>query len=1139
MTFFCVSTIICALQLEFREDISDFLPQKSNYSKVSRFVETASGNSRIFIYFHQKDSIYNQKRIGMCMEKFVNIAKLNDTQHYFDKLVAKVDENQINKMSSFVQNNIALFIDSTDYQRAIDSCLTENHINSAFKTDKTILTAPVPGYIKNVVSTDPLGMFIHVLNDLKNFKPSNNYDVVDGQIFENDKKRGIIFYDSPTGMSESNTNAKIINILNNVSKELNTEFNDIEISLFGPPVIAVCNASQIKKDTILTSVFSIILILLILWFSIKNIQNLMIMGLTLLFGFGVALACAWLFFGEISLIALGISAVFTGIAVNYPLHFITHLYHAENMRENIKEIVSPLVIGNITTVSAFLALMFADSTALKDLGFVGGVLLASSILFTLIFVPHLAKKVNITENNSRFFKFNISFDFLQKKIVIIPILIITPILVYLGMKTEFDGNMSQLNYMTPELKKEANHTFGLLNADSAISVFIASTGKTIEQALENYEITKPITNNLLKQEKVLKISGIGNFIPSQKLQNEKINLWNNFINQNRDTILNIIENKSTEYKISKNNFKKFEKLLNDTLKTQEYSYFNEITNSGAGGYIVKDTTGWAVVTILRVKPENSEYVVNSLNNLNEDITVYDERIVSESLTNSLSDNFNYVLFTAGFIVFFFLTISFGSVELSLISFIPLTISWFWILGIMYLCDINFNIVNIILATFIFGQGDDYTVFITEGLIYEHSRGKKVLNSFKNSIALSSIIMFIGIGSLIFAQHPAMKSLGIVVIIGMFSVVAASYIFPPLLYNFLIKKDGKNRQVPLTIKALLTTLIYFIAFVIKCLLLSIVAFVVKHIGKNSIKSKIYFHSYLQKSAEFVKYIPRVKFKTENPNKETFEKPCVIICNHQSFLDPLCLMRLGKKIVFLTNERQQKNVFYGKVMKVADFYSVSDGYDCLTEKLTPLVKNGFSIAVFPEGTRSTDNQIHRFHQGAFYIAKHFKLDIVPVMIHGAGFVFAKNNLIMRPGNIQVTIGNRISQNSDLHATTILETSRNFRHYFIDKYNEISKCIENAEYYKNLVKANFLYKGSDIIYSINKDLNKNIEFIDKYTDTKPITINNCGYGASALLFAYVHKDIKVYATDPDEDKILVANNCENIPGNIEFSKIEPSEN
>ena len=121
----------------------------------------------------------------------------------------------------------------------------------------------------------------------------------------------------------------------------------------------------------------------------------------------------------------------------------------------------------------------------------------------------------------------------------------------------------------------------------------------------------------------------------------------------------------------------------------------------------------------------------------------------------------------------------------------MAISWIWILGIMAILGIKFNIVNIILATFIFGQGDDYTIFMTEGCISEYVHGKPLLASYKRSIILSALIMFIGIGTLIFARHPALHSLAEVTIIGMFSVVLMAYLVPPLLFKWMMKRFSKR------------------------------------------------------------------------------------------------------------------------------------------------------------------------------------------------------------------------------------------------------------------------------------------------------------------------------------------------------------
>ena len=117
---------------------------------------------------------------------------------------------------------------------------------------------------------------------------------------------------------------------------------------------------------------------------------------------------------------------------------------------------------------------------------------------------------------------------------------------------------------------------------------------------------------------------------------------------------------------------------------------------------------------------------------------------------------------------------------------------------MALLGIKFNIASIILATFIFGQGDDYTIFMTEGCISEYVRRRPVLASYKRSIILSALIMFIGIGTLITSRHPALHSLAEVTIIGMFSVVLMAYLLPPLLFRIAplpASPKGEEREAP--------------------------------------------------------------------------------------------------------------------------------------------------------------------------------------------------------------------------------------------------------------------------------------------------------------------------------------------------------
>jgi hypothetical protein len=177
--------------------------------------------------------------------------------------------------------------------------------------------------------------------------------------------------------------------------------------------------------------------------------------------------------------------------------------------------------------------------------------------------------------------------------------------------------------------------------------------------------------------------------------------------------------------------------------------------------------------------------------------------ITSAIVSSLTDNFNYIGWACGAIVFFFLWFSMGSIELALISFLPMAVSWVWILGIMALLGIQFNVVNIILATFIFGQGDDYTIFMTEGCQYEYAYRRKMLGAYRHSIIISALVMLIGIGALITSRHPALRSLAEVTIVGMFVVVLMAWLVPPLIFRWMVyDRNGHERRRPITLRNML-------------------------------------------------------------------------------------------------------------------------------------------------------------------------------------------------------------------------------------------------------------------------------------------------------------------------------------------------
>ena len=131
------------------------------------------------------------------------------------------------------------------------------------------------------------------------------------------------------------------------------------------------------------------------------------------------------------------------------------------------------------------------------------------------------------------------------------------------------------------------------------------------------------------------------------------------------------------------------------------------------------------------------------------------------------------------------------------------ITWIWILGIMGLLGLQFNLINIIISTFIFifGLGDDFSIFTTDGLTQKFKEGKETIASHKVSIFLCAATTIIGLGALIFAKHPALKSIALISIIGIFCVVFIGQTVQPFLYNFFIQSRKEKGLPPWTIPTL--------------------------------------------------------------------------------------------------------------------------------------------------------------------------------------------------------------------------------------------------------------------------------------------------------------------------------------------------
>jgi 1-acyl-sn-glycerol-3-phosphate acyltransferase len=150
----------------------------------------------------------------------------------------------------------------------------------------------------------------------------------------------------------------------------------------------------------------------------------------------------------------------------------------------------------------------------------------------------------------------------------------------------------------------------------------------------------------------------------------------------------------------------------------------------------------------------------------------------------------------------------------------------------------------------------------------------------------------------------------------------------------------------------------------------------------------------------KIVPIWKITLEGREKANRSTPYIIISNHQSFLDILILNCLRLRWKWISKIENNRVPVIGWYMWMAKYIYVDRGNKDskaeMMEKSAACLRKGISIMMFPEGTRSRDNQIAPFKLGAFQLAMMTDKSILPVVVDGTGGVLPKNGLIFSGGH-----------------------------------------------------------------------------------------------------------------------------------------------
>ena len=787
--------LLFGLRLHYEEDISRLLPESSVESQLA--FSSIELKDKIYIQVTSADEPLSPEVLGERTEEFVNLLFEKDSSsHFISNVLYRMEPEMALNALDFVLEHVPSFIDTAAYPD-FEKALEPEAIQTQMAVDHELMMEDETGDITQAIAYDPLNLRSIVLGDVLS-SATSSYNIIDGQLFCPDSTVAIAYLAPAFRSLDSKSASAFSRMLKLAQKEFEAEHPDVKVHTHGDPIGSVSNASRIKSDLVVTVGISLILILILIGFCFRNFDFLVKLLLPILYGTAFSLACIYWIKGGMSLMALGLGAIVLGVAISYCLHVLIHHFFVGDPEKLLLDESTPVFLGCITTVGAFCSLLFTDSDLLRDFGMFASFALLGSTLFSLIFLPHFLPAIKADSHSKTFHRIsrlnNLPFD--KKPWFLAMITVILIVGVIFSPKVKFDSDLRNLDYNSPEEVK-AENLFNEKNNDGFYHLYFATVSTDIDEALEADKWLM-VKLDSLKAEGA--VHGFTDMIPklfvTQADQERRIAAWNAFWTQERkEYAAQQVDKNALALGLDPTMFSNFKDMINAEFEPASLIESGVVPQNLLGNFIECNADNqYMVFTDVSMNFDEKDIVTDALV-ANPKTFVLEPFYYCKSMVEVIHDDFNIAVWISSLFVLIILLVSFRNLITALLSFLPMVISWFMVQGYMALIGLEFNLINIIISTFIFGVGVDYSIFIMQGLLEQARTGSRdLLTWHKVAIFFSATILVMVVASLLFAVHPAIRSIGLITLIGMASTIMISYALQPFVFWQLMKLPWYKRSV---------------------------------------------------------------------------------------------------------------------------------------------------------------------------------------------------------------------------------------------------------------------------------------------------------------------------------------------------------
>ena len=809
-----------ATQLHLEEDINKLMPSSKNEDGTTKLAfADLKIKDKVFLLFSltptpsptgegnssEEESV--ALLVNVCDEFVDSLLQRDSTSQTIGDIFYQLDEELLPDGIDYLTEHLPAYIDTSAYAR-FDTLLTREHFVQQMQQNREDLTGEFGEMFPELIQMDPMGMRSVLADQMEPLtSASGSYKTIDSHFFVPDSTVCIAFITPRYSATNTGQGSAMFQMLNTQIEQFAKKFPEVRISYHGTPASGFYNSTQIKHDLTTTIAGALLLVLLFLLFCFRRWDTIPLLLLPVAFGTLFGLTMMYWLKGEFSLLALGIGGVVLGVALSYVLHVLTHQQFVNDTEQLLRDQVKPVLLGCLTTIGSFAGLLFVKTDLLRDFGLFAAFAILGTTLFSLAYLPQLLRPTRPTKKPTQalpkggmlgYLNRCQSSNYLSKRPLLrrglgglFAVIIIVCLGAFLIGGTRFDADMHNLGYDHPlteyseQLLREKTYT-------NDKTKYFASQGRTMEEAIENFALLDRKLDSLQRLGLVKSYTRTNQVFVPLRQQQERIETWKQYWTDERlAQVRLLIAQTAPQAGLNAEAFGPFfEAVTRDYQADSLYGaglippgYQSTLTEQSYGG-------DYLVFTSVRcqndsVRSSESDYMrICDAIAKEPNLLVLDTYYYTTDTLNEMSEDFNLLQWLSMAFVLVVLWLSFHfNWRHTLLAFAPILLSWLIVLGVMVLFDVQFNLISIIISTFIFGIGVDYSIFIMHGLTSKDS----TLNYHKTAIFLSAVVLITTVSSMLIAQHPAIRSVGFTTLVGLLAAVILSYFLQPAIYRWLNKE----------------------------------------------------------------------------------------------------------------------------------------------------------------------------------------------------------------------------------------------------------------------------------------------------------------------------------------------------------------